>query len=86
MCVTYSKLQPMQMGKREMSLLAAIASLTNLALIIFSSSLKLLPQFKQAMKSSGLASSSSSSAIDSGIAFAAAYAMSVYLFWRFCAI
>ena len=57
---TYSKLQEIQMGKIEISRLAAIASLTKRALIIFSSSESSLGQLLQRTKSSGLASSSSS--------------------------
>ena len=60
MVLAYSKLQLMQMGKIEMSLLAAIASFTKRALMIFSSSVSGLRQLMHETKSSGLASSSSS--------------------------
>ena len=64
---TYSKLHAMQTGKTEMSRLAASASFTKRALMIFSSSVRVFRQLLHATKSSGLASSSSSSKASSGM-------------------
>ena len=78
----FSKLQAMQTGNTDISLLAASASFTKRAFIIFSSSDSYLTQLLQATKSSGLASSSSLSPSTSGIASAYGCCIPVVLFCR----